>query len=66
MEHIIVVLFYYNFIELPGSNKHLGEKQGLFHSPGHIKQGEKNMLHNALPVRISQSVRINIKNNVTV
>ena len=41
MEHIIGILFYNIFIELPGSNQTFGEKQGTFNSPGHVKQGEK-------------------------
>ena len=30
MEHIIGILLYNSFIELPGSNQTFGEKQGLF------------------------------------
>ena len=41
MEDIIGVLLYDSFIELPGSNQTFGKEQGLFDSPGYVKQGEK-------------------------
>ena len=49
MESIIGILFYDSFIELPGGGgeqtKHLRKSKDSFNSPGHVKQGEKNMLH---------------------
>ena len=47
MEDIIGILFYDSFIKLPESNQTLGENKDSFYSPGHIKQVEKNMLHDA-------------------
>ena len=49
MEHIIGILLYNSFIlvELPGQTKHLRKSKDTLNSPGHVKQGEKNMLHNA-------------------
>ena len=44
MEDIIGILLYNSFIELPGSNQAFGETNDSFNSPGHVKQGEKNML----------------------
>ena len=51
MENIIGILLYNSFIELPGSNQTIGESEDTLNSPGHITQGEKNMLHNAKPAR---------------
>ena len=47
MEDIIGILLYNSFIELPGQTKHLGKSKDSFNSSGHVKQGKKNMLHNA-------------------
>ena len=44
---IIGILLYNNFIELLGSNQTFGKSKDCLNFPGHVKQGEKNMLHNA-------------------
>ena len=47
MEDIIGILFYDSFISHRDQTKHLGKSKDSFNYPGHVKQGEKNMLHNA-------------------
>ena len=47
MEDIIGILLYNSFIEISGSNQAFGESKDTLKSPGHFKQREKNMLHNA-------------------
>ena len=47
MEHVVGILLYNSFIELPESNETFGEKQGLFQLSKDVKQGEKNMLCSA-------------------
>ena len=65
MEDIIGILLYNSFIELPESNQTFGKNQGL-DSPRYVKQGEKNMLHNAKQARTWESLRGNQKkSNVT-
>ena len=56
MEDIIGILLYNSFIELPESNQTFGKNQGL-DSPGYVKQGEKNMQHNAKQARTWESLR---------
>ena len=41
MEHIIGVLLYNSFAELPGSNQTFWEKQELFSLPGDRQAGRK-------------------------
>ena len=41
MEHIIGILFYDSFIELPGSNQTFGKKQELFKIPMARQAGKK-------------------------
>ena len=47
MKDIIGILFYDSFIELSDQTKHLRKSEDSFNHPGHVNQGEKNMLHNA-------------------
>ena len=51
MEDIIDSLFYNRFIELPGSKLNILGKANTFNFPGHVKQGEKNILRNEYPAR---------------
>ena len=59
MEDIIGILLYNSFIELPGSNQTSRETKDTLNSPGYVKQGKKNMLHNALPARTWESLEEN-------
>ena len=48
MDDFIGVLLHNSFIELPGSNlQNFWESKDSLNSPGHAKQGDKNMLRNA-------------------
>ena len=60
MEDIIGVLLYNSFIELPESNQTFGKSKNSFHSLGHVKEGEKNILHNAKQARTSESLNGNL------
>ena len=57
MEDIIGILLYNSFIELQESNQTFEKNQDSFNSPGHVKQGEKNMLHNAKLARTGESLK---------
>ena len=48
-KNIIGILLYNSFIEIPGSNQTFEENKDTLNSSGHVKQEEKNMLHNAYP-----------------
>ena len=51
MEDIVDILLYNSVIVLRDQIKHLEKTKYYFNFPGHVKQGEKNILHNTKPPR---------------
>ena len=61
MEDIIDLLLVIALQSYRGQTKHFGKSKNTLNSQGHVKQGEKNMLHKAKPARTSERLRGNQK-----